>query len=331
MLPRSTAAPLPKLIVPSAGSKDSALTNHGAQQASRLGSFFATSSIYFSHIFSSDKIRAVKTAEAIRAGPCQHREDALRADIIQVKELREQDFGYYEGKSFQAKKPNGWKNGPTRNEDRREDAEATSIETKESMAKRADTYLNTHLMHLLVETPPGKGSTIAVVSHGMLLSTLWRCILRRQSPSSVTLDPALMGYDRPVSLEHLGGWSNTGYLELELSNVSEVEPIQDGTTTPEQSTTSLSQAVELVTSMVEEEVKYTDDPIAVEPLKQPPSLDPSNPKAVSPPVPKFKILIKTINGKEHLKGLKRTGGGVGSSKHDEGQKSIESFFKRPKK
>jgi hypothetical protein len=40
--------------------------------------------------------------------------------------------------------------------------------------------------------------------------------------------------------------------------------------------------------------------------------------------------IMTINGKDHLKGLKRTGGGVGSSRHDASQKGIESFFKRRK-
>lgn len=40
--------------------------------------------------------------------------------------------------------------------------------------------------------------------------------------------------------------------------------------------------------------------------------------------------ILTINGKDHLKGLKRTGGGVGSSRHDASQKGIESFFKRRK-
>jgi hypothetical protein len=38
----------------------------------------------------------------------------------------------------------------------------------------------------------------------------------------------------------------------------------------------------------------------------------------------------TVNGKDHLKGLKRTGGGVGSSRHDASQKGIESFFKRRK-
>jgi phage baseplate assembly protein gpV len=40
--------------------------------------------------------------------------------------------------------------------------------------------------------------------------------------------------------------------------------------------------------------------------------------------------ILAINGKDHLKGLKRTGGGVGSSRHDTSQKSIETFFKRRK-
>jgi hypothetical protein len=41
-------------------------------------------------------------------------------------------------------------------------------------------------------------------------------------------------------------------------------------------------------------------------------------------------IILAINGKDHLRGLKRTGGGVGSSRHDASQKCIKTFFKRRK-
>ena len=42
----------------------------------------------------------------------------------------------------------------------------------------------------------------------------------------------------------------------------------------------------------------------------------------------FTIFVKTVNNRDHLLGLKRTGGGVGSSKFDDGQKTMESFFKK---
>jgi hypothetical protein len=47
-------------------------------------------------------------------------------------------------------------------------------------------------------------------------------------------------------------------------------------------------------------------------------------------LPGWNIIIQKINGKDHLKGLKRTGGGVGSSRFDEGQRKIETFFKKQK-
>lgn len=45
------------------------------------------------------------------------------------------------------------------------------------------------------------------------------------------------------------------------------------------------------------------------------------------PGPLLRITALTYNGREHLKGLKRTRGGVGSSKHDPKQRKLDSFFK----
>jgi hypothetical protein len=42
------------------------------------------------------------------------------------------------------------------------------------------------------------------------------------------------------------------------------------------------------------------------------------------------LVVKAVNSQEHLKGLKKTRGGIGSSKHDEKQKTMDSFFKRQK-
>src|ERR1700759_2039622 len=45
-----------------AGTLDSALTNHGVEQANRLGEFFTQNEVIFSHIFASPLSRAFRTA-----------------------------------------------------------------------------------------------------------------------------------------------------------------------------------------------------------------------------------------------------------------------------
>jgi len=40
----------------------------------------------------------------------------------------------------------------------------------------------------------------------------------------------------------------------------------------------------------------------------------------------FMCTIRTINGKEHLIGLKRTGGGIASGKYEENQKKIDMWL-----
>ncbi|KAL0258946.1 hypothetical protein SLS55_006451 [Diplodia seriata] len=204
-----------------AGSKDSELTNHGFQQAQRLARYLKATDVRFTHVFASPLQRARKTAEAIL--------DAQASPVLRITRasaIQEQDFGSFEGKS--------WLEGPSSNKPR--PAGFVDIESKESMARRVDAFLNEHMAAVWRSAAAGERCDVAIVSHGIILS--------------------LLVPGRPVSLEYIGGFSNTGYLELDMS-----------------------------TSV-------------------------------------------TINGKEHLKGLKRTGGGLGSSKHDQNQKSIDTFFKR---
>ena len=93
--------------------RDSELTVHGAQQASRLGQHFADQNIGFDIIFSSDLRRAYKTAGALRK--CQGKafgQDVSRiVDVQQLEALREQDFGSYEGQPFSAKPATAKRNG----------------------------------------------------------------------------------------------------------------------------------------------------------------------------------------------------------------------------
>lgn len=331
-----------------AGITDSALTNHGVQQGIRLGQWFAKNDVVFTHFFSSDLSRAHKTAENIRKSQTTA-EDA--PEIVLSPELREQDFGFYERKPFYARSPESKKTGKdTHRAQHKDDEGFQDIESKESMARRADKFLDEHLMPLLEQAPEDHNYTIAIVSHGMLLSSLWKATLRRQRPNTVTLESTAVIAGAPVALEHLGGWSNTGYLHLELC---QDRPAQVSSTVtdegPEGAARDAGVEAEQVlpehdsSAAVPVEDTTGQDLEAAEPAQAAGGsaaanvLEPVSHAVTSsatgeraPLSSFFRIRIKTINGKEHLAGLKRTGGGVGSSKHDDAQKSIETFFKKRK-
>jgi broad specificity phosphatase PhoE len=288
-----------------AGITDSALTNHGVEQGLRLGRHFAKQDVVFTHFYASDLSRARKTAENIRGGQATG-EDA--PEIVLDPNLREQDFGFYELKPFYARSADSGKTGKeTHREEHKDDEGFQDIETKESMAKRADSFLDQHLMPVLQEAPSDHEYTILIVSHGILLSSLWKAILRRQKPHTVTLAAEL---EKPIALEHLGGFSNTGYLHLYLTKT--------GTGRPAGSTDAV-----VTQSPKKDEAKVAEGEDAVKSVVATESDEVSH-------WPSFSIHVRAINGKEHLKGLKRTGGGVGSSKSDASQSSLETFFKKRK-
>lgn len=216
-----------------------------------------------------------------------------------LKVLREQDFGFYEGKPFYARSKVSSKSGKdTHRAQHQDDPDFKDVESKESMALRMNQFLQDHLIPLIHGMPQEKNGAIAIVSHGIILSHLWRCFLKLLPMSSVTLSPELpVGTGGVTPLEYLGGWSNTGYLELDIQKQDSVQ----GSAVRSHKTVS------------------------------PTASHPSEPRSadIPPPLDGYKVSIKTINGKEHLQGLKRTKG-VGSSKFDEGQKSIDSFFKKRK-
>jgi hypothetical protein len=41
-------------------------------------------------------------------------------------------------------------------------------------------------------------------------------------------------------------------------------------------------------------------------------------------------VVNAVNSQEHLKGLKKTRGGIGNLKHDSNQQKVDSFFKKRK-
>lgn len=274
----------------SAGVKDSALTIHGSLQAERLGKYFANKGLKFDKVFSSDLQRAFKTANAICSWSAAAQGGKLTVTPLTV--LREQDFGYYEGKPFYARSRDSNKSGKDEHRSKhQDDPDFVDVESKESMASRMSQFLQDHLIPLLHSEKRDKEQIVAIVSHGIILSHLWRSFLNFLPKNSVTLSPGLyVGTGGTTPLEYLGGWSNTGYLELDV-----------------QKDTAATKSA----------------------ISHPTTSPPSNTGDTTASLHNYKMVIKTVNGKEHLQGLKRTKG-VGSSKYDEGQKSIESFFKKQK-
>ncbi|KAA6414531.1 MAG: hypothetical protein FRX48_01280 [Lasallia pustulata] len=288
-----------------AGVKDSALTLHGSLQATRLGQHLAKAGLRFTRIFSSDLQRAYKTAEAIHLAQIEL--GVASADctlaVTQVPLLREQDFGFYEGKPILTRSRGTNKTGKDdHREQRQDDPEFKNVESKESMALRMNTLLDENLLPALQTETEAFEEIIAIVAHGIILSLLWRCFLKRFAAQTVSLAPGLaVGGGGITPLEYLGGWSNTGYMELDIRPRD--VPMNSHTPTPISNDNSES---------VDKSLKSEQSG-----------------STVSVMLGQY-MVIKTVNAKEHLKGLKRTGGGVGSSKFDSGQKSIESFFKKRK-
>jgi len=282
--------------VQSAGVKDSALTIHGSLQAERLGKFLAKRDLDLTHIFSSDLQRAVKTAAALRSW-----NDAAQPggniEVTALKVLREQDFGYYEGKPFYARPRDSSKSGKENHRlQQQDDPDFQDVESKDSMASRMNDFLRDHLIPLIHKDAAAKEKAVAIVSHGIILSHLWRTFLKLLPKDSVSLAPGVsIGSGGVTPLEYLGGWSNTGYLELDVQKRSQEKTGRNA-----------------VCSASSQFPERAHSPISESSLSS------------------CKVIIKTVNGKAHLQGLKRTKGGVGSAKFDEGQKSIDSFFKKRK-
>jgi len=285
-----------------AGVRDSPLTAHGVLQASRLASHLTTHKI--SHIFSSDLQRAFKTAESIRLA-----QSKASAKTTKLQLLREQDFGFYEGKSYLERQKGTDKSGKdVHRADHSHEDGFQDIESKESMMARAVAFVGS----FLTEHFQAEEETVVVVAHGIILSYLWRAVLKHFERSKIILGSGVViGEGRGI--EHLGGWANTGYLDLEIKrNAMTVQNLGGDSL---------------------EKPSPSNDP-----TRNPLEPDISNTVATppqAPPAPKstisdLSLVVKAVNSQEHLRGLKKTRGGIGSAKHDEKQQTMESFFKKRK-
>lgn len=299
---------------------DSALTNHGVLQAKRLGAHLKTVGLNTAFIYSSDLQRAFKTADAIRKA-----QSPDHAPVIQLPVLREQDFGFYEGKRFYERPKDSSKSGKDAHlAAHRNDPGFVDVESKEAMTARATSFVNEYLLGHIEQL--AEDQTIVIVAHGIILNHLWRAVLRCFLFSKVSMAPGVGGSDR--GLEYLGGWSNTGYLDLEIKEAITSAPASiPGAVTKDE-------VADLDTLITQSPTSRSNTTPEVTQLPSPVKAQLTSPKQVTSPskakLPSKILLIKAINSLEHLKGLKKARGGTGSLKHDANQKTVDSFFKKRK-
>ena len=292
-----------------AGSIDSQLTNHGVEQTRLLGEYFAQNGVKFTHIFASPLSRAFNTANAIRKA----QPNSTQLEIVKVQELVERDYGHYEGKPY-ASRSQWMKTGSDGHDD------DEHVESTESLAKRGDKFLDEHLLPQFQRDGREKEPVVAIVAHGMLLSHLWRRLLLRLPRKSLKIAPEITAARGNLILEHIGGWSNTGYLELSIRANQTPEMHSDQNSEPA--------GVATLPTLVPPPLQSEGADVSITPSK-PEEPDVGN-KTKSSMLTSWSTSILTIDSKQHLVGLKRQPGGIGSSAYDEGQKKLDGFFKRQK-
>lgn len=295
-------------------------------QADKLGNYLCKTDIVLTHIYASPLMRTSKTAEAIRKAQAVVTPDASPSTlhIVKVPDLIERDFGYYEGKSFQARAADLRKTGrELHREKHKDDPGFVEVESKESMAKRADSFLDGHLLPLFDTDVTSDEHVVAVVSHGILLSNLWRRLLLRLPRRSLTIAPEVTAARGDLVLEHLGGWSNTGYLHLEIrkenqgtnlnatNEKDEAPEVTDGSPPPVLPSNDASAP----SSTLEGKVSEVEPPV-------------TSSTCNSKDLIGYSTTILAVDSKQHLVGLKRQRGGIGRSAHDESQKKVDGFFKK---
>ncbi|KMQ43708.1 Histidine phosphatase superfamily [Trichophyton rubrum] len=182
------------ILVGSAGVTDSALTNHGMLQVEKLAGYLSQQGVRFTRVFCSPLQRARATADALKS---THGDTMGKPFVVPC--LREKDYGSLEGKSWVS---------PNVNVKEKRDS-FTPAETFDELSSRAKEFVKDFLLPLLRDG--SDNHTVAVVSHGVILSVIWRTLKQMRVP------PCSSSSSHGIPGDPLVMWSNTGYLELDLS------------------------------------------------------------------------------------------------------------------
>ncbi|KAL4894695.1 histidine phosphatase superfamily [Aspergillus ambiguus] len=180
-----------------AGTTNSPLTNHGASQIDRLGEYLKSEGVYFTHVFASDLSRAVLTAEGI----CRHQPHPDKLAPLSTPLIRERDFGSFEGQKWSASYQS--------------QAVQVMPETDQSIMLRANAFINDYVLPLILDESSDK-HVVAVVSHGITLQFLWKCIQKLFQPDHIRLAPGASSHGTDARFVS-PTWTNTAFLDLEIN------------------------------------------------------------------------------------------------------------------
>lgn len=346
--------PLP---IYSAGSTDSPLSSHGVNQARRLGEHLASRRPELGpvvHVFSSDLQRALDTAQEVVAaqGPAAPPVPVLssslspggpspncgsssssyrrRPDLVPLALLREKDFGSREGLPYGKRAPShrsasaGHHHSPGNAASHRSPSAghrsvgiAAAVaaarppgymdsETQEQMMARMECFAQAYLLPLLSRLTDGEGArrrqTVVVVAHGIILNVLTRVLLSDVSASEYTRlfgTPAgeagiLNARMPPRAGEFAVPWGNTGYLEAVVVRVPPLPASPVSLPRPDRSPSNIAYGDRTRTSRRRR--------------------------------PVLNVRVVSVNNTQHLDGLRKTRGGIGSAKFDSRQRTMDAFL-----
>ncbi|KAI1388631.1 phosphoglycerate mutase-like protein [Hypoxylon trugodes] len=270
-----------------AGSRDSPLTNHGVLQIKKLGAYIEKR---------RDEIGSIEYIFTSTLQRAYQTAEAIADALSDTKDPLGSD------PSEPRKPPEVTRLPELREKDygssegkkygvkaarTAENSVQSDSETHESMGARVDKFLASHLVPI-VDTHTSDNITVVIVAHGIILGVLLKALLERFPKLSKA-----WGKDQDNSPEYTA-WSNTGVLQAKLEVVND-------DSTPHTS----KEAVVLTSS-----ASSKDD------------VDSS----VPPPRRAMQLTVEFTNNTEHLEGLKKTRGGIGSAKFDSRQRTMDSFF-----
>ncbi|SCZ89983.1 BZ3500_MvSof-1268-A1-R1_Chr1-3g01705 [Microbotryum saponariae] len=342
-----------------AGHRDAPLTNHGFNQSMRLANHFqdvpltgafqewrvearsanllkALTSLPLTPttvaVYCSDLKRAQTTARNITSLNKTQPPPPFTVSPL----LREQFFGEAEGWPWNA---GLYSSSHLPWEDHRAFRLAPYAESLNDVSLRADKVVRHFVLpHLIASSESSTPQHILLVAHGIWLSEMRYAFARAQDPQ--------------VRFVKSGGYLNTAWSRFELGLVREgevVDRVQNELPEPEESGGSTGEEEEVV--VVEETALSSSSATNARPtngresdlssstvpesirllLPTIPDLPPRNPALPRPypndvPLPRIRFKVLATNQAEHLEGLVRTKGGIGSSAHDENQRGLQEFF-----
>lgn len=243
---------------------------------------------------------------------------------MQLLELREKDFGSEEGKRFGTR-------GKQEALDASKAADWVEPESQELMKKRIERFIDAHFVPTVLQAASdASAGSVVIVAHGIILNVLLTSLLVRFGPEEIA--KLTKPGDASWRSEWLASWSNTGYLEADLQLTTPVAVPASGIPIPEHSLADGLAAKETAAVRAVSSVAAPSKGAAA--VSQPGTASALVANVPSPTLAStsnIQLAVRAVNCIEHLQGLKKTRGGIGSAGHDEKQKTVDSFFSRPAK